>query len=196
MRTKHDLAGKQFGKWTVIAEVRNPGDRLRWECQCDCGQKNTIETHKLLSGRTKSCGCNFTGRTLHREYTSWWKMIRRCHHPQTTGYENYGGRGIAVCDRWRASFENFLADMGPRPHKEATIERENNDGNYEPGNCRWATRLEQGRNKRNNIFIEWNGQRKCLTEWAETTGINYGTLRKRLQLGWSVEKTLSTPVSR
>jgi hypothetical protein len=122
-------------------------------------------------------------------------MIRRCTNPDSTGYARYGGRGITVCDRWRESFANFLADMGPKPTPRHTIDRINNDGNYEPGNCRWATGKEQCRNTRRNRYIEHDGRRMTQVEWCEETGMIKATLCCRLKSGWSVAAALTTPVN-
>jgi hypothetical protein len=126
-----------------------------------------------------------------RTYRSWYSMRRRCYSPNTNGYARYGGAGIAVCDRWRESFESFLADVGARPEG-TTLDRINNDLGYEPGNVRWATLKEQGRNKRANRVVEWRGERRCLAEWAEITGIDFATLHTRMRTGWDVERALTT----
>lgn len=123
-------------------------------------------------------------------------MIRRCENPKTFGFARYGGRGIRVCERWRNSFTAFLADMGERPSASHSLDRINTNGNYEPENCRWATRLQQNRNSRNNTLIEWNGETLCIAEWAERTGISKFVLSMRLLRGWSIERTLTFPVSR
>jgi hypothetical protein len=120
-------------------------------------------------------------------------MRTRCTNPNVPNYKDYGGRGIAVCERWR-SFEAFLADMGPRPGLGYSIERINNDGDYEPGNCRWADRAQQSNNRRNNRLLTWNGETKTLAEWSRTTGLDYAALLARLNRGWSVERALSTPM--
>ena len=129
------------------------------------------------------------------EYVVWAGIIQRCTDPGCGSYQRYGGRGITVCDRWRNSFENFLADMGPRPGLEYSIDRINNGGNYEPGNCRWATREEQRSNTRRNRVIEWNGVRRTLAQWERSLGMRRGTLQARLdQHHWSLERALTTPV--
>jgi hypothetical protein len=115
-------------------------------------------------------------------------MISRCTNPKFPGYKNYGGRGITVCERWR-QYEHFLADMGERPHG-MTIERKDNDGNYEPDNCRWATRLEQANNKRTNVFIEFDGKRMTRSQWERELGLGSTTLRNRLRNGKSIEEAM------
>lgn len=137
-------------------------------------------------------------------YSSWYNMIYRCENKNAIRYHRYGGRGICVCERWRTSFENFLADMGHRPSLDHSIDRIDNDGNYEPGNCRWATRKEQGLNRpgcglpivslaslRNGLT--WRGRTLSIARWAKVTGKSSTQIRKRLKRGWSVDKTLSTP---
>jgi hypothetical protein len=134
------------------------------------------------------------GRKWAPEYVSWCNMKQRCFDENSTFYRDYGGRGITVCDRW-LDFVNFFADMGNRPSTKHTIERINNDGNYEPSNCRWATRKEQANNRRSRRILELNGERKSLTEWATQLGIDKRRLHYRLNvLGWSVEKTITTPI--
>lgn len=126
----------------------------------------------------------------------WRAMIARCHNPKAQNFAYYGGRGIAVCDRWRESFDNFLADVGFRPGPDYTLDRRNNDGPYSPGNCGWATKTEQARNRRSNHILEFMGARKSLTEWAETTGLPAATIEQRLRkLKWTVERALMTPLA-
>jgi len=123
-------------------------------------------------------------------------MTKRCTNPNEKDWAGYGGRGIRVCERWRASFANFLADMGQRPTEKHTIEREDNDGDYSPDNCRWATRAEQVVNQRSNRILTFKGRSMPVSEWAKVTGINYGTLLTRItRLGWSVKRALSTVTS-
>jgi hypothetical protein len=120
-------------------------------------------------------------------------MKQRCYAPSHVSYPHYGGRGIRVCERWLKSFKNFLADMGPKPGHEYSLDRIDNDGNYEPGNVRWATRIEQCRNKRANRLLSHDGRTKTLAEWAEVTGVKAVTLSSRIRDGWSVGAALSTP---
>jgi hypothetical protein len=126
----------------------------------------------------------------------WRAMIARCHNEKNGAYYRYGGRGIQVCQRWRESFEAFLADMGPRPSPKHQIDRINNDGNYEPGNCRWATVIVNSRNRSDNNRLTFNGETKTLAEWSEITGIPYGTLWKRLKDGWTAERALTESLRR
>jgi hypothetical protein len=148
-----DLMGKRFGRLTVRERARG-----RWICKCDCGELKLVRGGDLRVGKVTSCGC---GRVKHGharhvgerspEYQAWENMKQRCYNPNTTRYDDWGGRGIRVCDRW-LKFENFLADMGLRPSAGHSIDRIDNDGNYEPGNCRWATRSQQQRNRRDNVI--------------------------------------------
>ena len=129
------------------------------------------------------------------EYCSWYNMIQRCTNRNNTHYDRYGGRGITVCDRWR-HYPFFLEDMGSKPSDKHTIERINNDGNYEPGNCRWATRAEQSRNTAQNRMVTYLGETLTLTEWAERLGVQQKVLAHRLDRGWPLERALTKPANR
>ena len=154
-----DLTGQRFGKLEVLERVANRKSKARWLCQCDCGARKEIQAANLRNGNTRSCGCGMrthgmTGMRTHGmtstpEYGIWKGMKRRCLNPRDSYWENYGGRGISICERWLNSFENFYADMGKRPSPDLSIDRyPNNDGNYEPANCRWATKSQQNANRR------------------------------------------------
>lgn len=198
--------GKRYGRLVVVSlEYRTPrkgGRRVFAVCVCDCGRNKSVDLRKLRSGDTQSCGCSRgelisarktrhgqSGSVLHR---AWASMITRCENPRSASYARYGGRGIRVCRGWRESFEAFAADMGPRPTG-ASLDRIDNDGHYEPGNCRWATQQQQQRNRRTNFRLTFGGQTACVSEWAEKTGLRPDTLLCRLKLGWSVEDALTVP---
>lgn len=209
-----DLTGRTFGRLTVISFSafvdRSYPSRQRvhhistWLCRCECGNETVVFSGNLIRGNTRSCGClsretsaarqTTHGMTNSPEYRVWSHIIGRCHNPSDAAYADYGGRGIAVCERWRASFESFYEDMGPRPSSMHSIERRNNSGHYSKENCRWATRREQMRNTRRNVLVTFDGRTQCVAAWAEETGIPSDTLRARLRLGWSAERALKEPV--
>jgi hypothetical protein len=189
-----DITGKKFGKLTVIARATNRKKKIRWNCICDCGQSRTVVSENLRTGHTVSCGCV---RGMHRqsrsvEFSCWDNMIQRCSNPKATRYDRYGGRGIKVCERWLNSFENFLADVGKRPSPNHSIDRyPNGNGNYEPGNVRWATGKQQQRNISTNNLIVVNGEKMCLVEASERFGVNTTTIANRLRRGLPMEAALS-----
>lgn len=192
-----DLTGQRFGYLLVIRFAEMGKDsHSRWVCRCDCGMEKIILRVNLGRG-TKSCGCHRRERnTTHGlygtvEHKSWANMLMRCRNPNIPDAKHYVLRGITVCDRWR-KFENFIADMGPKPSPKHTIERIDNDGNYEPENCKWATRAEQMRNIRSNHLLTFNGKIQCMAAWASETGISRRAILDRLNRGWAVERALTT----
>lgn len=166
-----NMLGKQFGRLVVFESAGSDGKRHNWKCLCECGTVGIYQGQRLRDGKTRSCGCfqreDLAERKLrhgatrrHERWPEWgvWRaMINRCYRPEQKGFNRYGGRGITVCDRWRfgedwlTGFECFIADMGRRPAPDLSIERKNNDGNYEKSNCKWATRIEQANNRSNNL---------------------------------------------
>lgn len=170
-----DLTGRKFGRLRVIARKhKTPLGHYFWECECDCGAIVVKRGASLQSGNTLSCGCLRKEKTgaknrSHEQsgtlvYRVWRSMKYRCSNPRAKDYPDYGGRGIKVCERWLNSFENFLADLGPRPTPQHSIERLDNDGNYEPGNCVWATKQEQNRNRRKIGMLARFTDEELLTE--------------------------------
>lgn len=127
------------------------------------------------------------------EYKTWQSLLQRCYNEKCPSHVNYGSRGISVCDRWRESFTNFLADVGIRPSPKHSLDRRDNEGNYEPNNCRWVTSTEQNLNHRGNHRLEHKGERLTITEWAQRTGISRDRIFWRIRKGWSAERALTTP---
>lgn len=198
-----NLVGNKFSRLTVLSHAGKKGREHCWLCQCECGKTKVIFGHNLKRGLTTSCGCRHkeivttsNGETYSPEWAAWYHMIHRCTNKANKQFRHYGGRGISVCQRWLGSFENFLEDMGRRPSPLHTIDRyPDNNGNYEPGNCRWATMKEQGRNRRSNRLIVINGQEKTISEWAESSGIPWSTIYNRINRGWKLSRLLEKPRS-
>lgn len=186
--------GEKVGKLTIVR--RAPGAVTRWVCVCDCAPADefNVLAQSMVKGK-RSCGCDVVphafrhGGSKTAEYRSWNHMKRRCYGPSNPAYPRYGGRGITVCDRWRTDFAAFLTDMGPRPTDGHSIDRIDNDGNYEPGNCRWATDFEQARNTRANVPVP--GIATSIAGAAELTGLDQDMLRARVNRGLSPEQIVS-----
>lgn len=187
-----DITGQRFGRLTALSrQTRRKRDGAAfsaWLCSCDCGKQLEVPLSCLRTSNTTSCGCLrypegvIYGKARHVPgYNTWHQLKARCRDPKHPYYPSYGGRGITVCDRWMV-FENFYADMGPRPTG-MSIERVNNDGPYSPENCVWATNKEQARNKRSNITITIEGKRRCLKAWCEELGVSYHAARYRIRTG-------------
>lgn len=201
-----DLRGMRFGALVV---TRREGVLRRfaaWRCTCDCGAEVVVRSDKLRAGNRKACVVN--GHRWHpdrapgltrlnkSEYSVWCGMHDRCYNKKDDHYQHYGKRGIKVCERWD-SFAAFLEDMGKRPSPKHSIDRfPDTNGNYEPGNCRWATDIEQRRNTRTSVYVEYEGERVLLVELCEKIGLNRGNVYGRLQNGWSLEDAITVPVNR
>lgn len=194
-RKTRDISGQTFGSLTAVKPAGTNGRNVLWECLCECGTLAIVPTNSLTSGNTKSCGCRKNrrgGRTHLHERRAWYGMRQRCYNTNLPDYPHYGGRGIVVCDEWKLSFDAFLKDMGKRPSSRHSIDRKDNDGPYCPDNCRWAVQATQTRNQRRTHWIKYDGRRQSLADWAEEIGMSYTKLRRRIQLGWSAERALTT----
>lgn len=205
MKSKFNLTGRVFGRLTVIRREGSIHGGRSWLCQCECGNRKIVRSYCLSKGETKSCGCleresvslrsTTHGYALQgnksRTYKIWIGMRSRCNSPGNPGFKNYGGRGITCDSRWN-SFVEFLKDMGEAPLG-LSIERKDNELGYSRENCCWATRKQQARNTRKNHFIEFQGKRLCMGEWAEITGLTKGRIYSRLARGWPVGRTLTEP---
>lgn len=179
-----DLTGMRFGRWTVIRATEQRQQRsVLWECRCECGLVELKPAATLRKTRSTTCRGHNENHDMSysSEYTIWKSMRRRCNNPQYTHYYNYGGRGIQVCERWDASFDAFIEDMGRKPTAQHTLERIDNDGDYCPENCRWATRKEQAHNMRKNRSITFNGRTMILSDWANELGLRRSHLAERIK---------------
>ena len=212
-----DIAGSTFGRISVVARAgKDQTGSTLWLCRCSCGAEKNIAGHLLRRGQVKSCGClraekgaahlaayaasGKHARLRHGdaragaeapEWRAWHSIKKRCDPKAARVSPEDAGRGIKMCRSWRTSYERFLADVGRRPGPQYTLDRKDNNGNYRPGNVRWATRKEQARNRRNSCWIQCGKERKTLAEWAEITGLKNTTIRGRLRAGWPVEKALT-----
>lgn len=201
MSFAHQLTGKRF---TRLVALYPTGEKRRgqivWKCQCDCGRQVDVCSYHLTSGNTKSCRClndelirarSIThGLSNSPEYNSWSGMHTRCYNPNNPKYPRYGGRGIKVAPRWW-HFEEFLSDMGKKPSPEMSINRIDNDGDYEPGNCEWADDFKQQSNTSTNRRIELDGESKILAQWSRESGLGEGTIRSRIASGWDKQSALT-----
>lgn len=201
-----NLVGQQYGLLIVLGDSgrRTSSGTVRWICECTACRCRTVRSPRDLR-KTPKCKCQLS-QTARQRFTThgatgtlghriWVAMHRRCYDENNKDFHHYGGRGISVCFKWM-SFEGFIADMG-QPSPRMSLERINRDGNYEPGNCKWATRKEQANNTRRNRRLEWNNETKTMAQWANDTAVKYGIsytlLRARLRLGWPIHQALTTP---
>lgn len=198
-----DLTGERFDRLVVTRKAGKVyGTQVLWECACSCGATVKTTTQRLKSGHTKSCGClskdRATKHGMHNtsEYRIWQQAKERCHNPKKTSYARYGGRGIFMVPEWRADFQRFFRDMGPRPSTEHTLERVDNDGPYAPWNCVWATKETQYRNRRQNVWLEFGGETLCQKDWCRRYNLDEATFAARLKRGWTLERALTTPAQK
>jgi len=206
--------GLQINKLILVERVNPEEKRMSesiWKCKCLCGNETVASAKLLVGGKKGSCGCLRSenhGRLKHGhlkkgrekpEYRIWLSMMGRCKKSPdakpTHTHKNYFDRGINVCERWRESFDNFYADMGPRPSSNYSIDRINNDCGYSPENCRWATNKEQCNNRRSSRFLTINGETKTLKQWSEKYNIKYCSLQARLKSGWNIEDALEIQIN-
>ena len=202
----NDITNKKFGRWTVIKFAYIKNRHTYWLCKCNCGKKKNVSSYTLTNGESKSCGClaiklfkkrRITHNLSYTKFYKHWVGIKeRCFYKKNISYKYYGGRGITVCERWK-TFLNFRDDMfeSYKEHKlnnkSTSLDRINNDGNYELNNCRWATRKEQQNNTRYNCLLTYKGQTLNITQWAEKLNLNRNVLYGRTHRNWSIEKLLS-----
>lgn len=202
-----DMTGLRFGKVQVISFNRKAKSETYWNCVCDCG-KNYVQRGSTLRRKTsptRSCGClgvaavkaanTIHGMTKTRAYKAWIGMKSRCLYEKDVAYEHYKKRGITVCEDWASSFEQFYEDMG-EPAKGLTLDRIDNNKGYFKENCRWADYFTQNRNRSDTKFFTYQGESKCIKEWALILGIKPHTVYKRVENGWDVETALTTPARR
>ena len=201
-----DETGNRYGRLLVLERSDGIDGRAAWLCECDCGNHVIVKGKELRNGHTRSCGCLIHDITVNRNtkhgdatrssrtrlYGIWLNMIARCNNPGRAQYKNYGGRGISVCDEWQKSYESFKNwAMQSGYCDDFTIDRMDVDGLYCPDNCRWVNRKTQNNNKRNNIVVEFRGERHSISEWSQITNIKYSTLYMRLvHYGWTPERAL------
>jgi hypothetical protein len=193
-----NLIGNIYNRITVVSFDYAKNHKSYWVCRCSCGNKVTIRSDQLTGGVTGSCGClhrdtiTTHGDSNSKEYETWLRIKKRCYDPKHKSYSRYGGRGIKVCTRWFNSYDYFLLDMGRAPSPKHSIDRKDNNGNYEPSNCKWATSIEQANNRRNNLRLTYKGETRNLRQWCDILNLNYSTTFSRLRIGWTVEMALSS----
>lgn len=200
-----DITGQKFGKLTAIKidKVKRNGHTTStyWLCECECGNFTSVEASRLKTGYTKSCGCLRKKRgndsiESKRLYRIWIGMKSRCYNPNANTYEDYGGRGITICDEWKDDFQLFYDWSIKNGYANTlTIDRIDTNLGYSPDNCRWVTMKEQSNNTRKNLEIEYNGETHTFSEWMDILKLNSSTIYTRIHLlGWSIEKAFETPI--
>lgn len=210
-----DLTGREFTRLRVIRRAENkPGSRqVLWQCECSCGNTAIVSSSDLVGEKVKSCGClrrekaveNGKTQTTHglrntRLYKEWIGIKTRCYNKNSPSYNDYGERGIVMCDEWLSDFKafyNWAVKSGydeNAPRGVCTLDRKDNNGPYSPENCRWITNEEQQNNKRNNRVITFGGKTQTVPQWAKELGMNPSTIHSRLNKGWSIERTLTEPL--
>lgn len=201
-----DIYNQRFGRLIVLKYIGiNKHHKASWLCKCDCGNQTIVSSGDLISGKQKSCGCyrqetniaNSTthGLTNHRLYHTYHNMIARCYNPKSQYYCYYGGRDIKVCDEWKNDFQIFYNWAISNGYKDTlTIDRIDNNGNYEPDNCRWVTQHQQNRNQRSNRLLTYNNETLCITDMAIKYNIPLRTLIARLKRGWDIKRALTEPI--
>ncbi|OAV63378.1 hypothetical protein Barb6_03776 [Bacteroidales bacterium Barb6] len=201
MRKIDDLTGKRFGRLTVVGrDFKNKWGDLSWLCRCDCGNEKSVRTGRLNSGNTASCGCLRNEKSekhvsSQRLYRIWHNIKSRCMNKNFTCFNYYGGRGIKICDEWKDDYKAFHDWAMSNGYSEnLNIDRIDNNGNYEPANCRFSTQKKQNRNTRKNVMIEHNGETKCTSEWAEMHGIEPHVFSTRIRRGWSFDRAVSKEI--
>lgn len=200
-----NITNQRFGRLVALGPITK-AKSVNWLCQCDCGNTAIVRADHLTGNSIQSCGCLRLERVVAASiqhgmfgtkiYSTWSRIVQRCTNPNNARYPDYGGRDIKICADWQESFEAFHLYVARLPHfseKGYTIDRINNNGDYEPGNVRWATSTEQHRNTRKNRLLTFNAKTQCFSAWEEELGLRKGQIWERLHRGWSVEKTLTTP---
>lgn len=207
MKSKN-LINERFGRLLVVKKAYAQNKKLYWECICDCGKTVFVNTSNLKTNRTQSCGCLKIDVLLQRSrkhnqrhtklYEVWKSIKQRCLNPKNKAYHNYGGRGITICDEWANDFNSFYEWSMENSYKEGlTIDRINNNGNYEPSNCRWTTKIVQCNNTRVNNYVTINNETKSLADWCRYYNVSYSLVSQRIyKFHWDKIKALTTPVKR
>lgn len=203
-----DISNQKFGRLTAIRPTIKTHSGWKWLCRCECGTEVSVSKAHLMSGHTKSCGCLLKDLTQEKSaakgfaksrlYHVWHGMKRRCEKPSDDAYELYGARGIKVCKEWSEdflAFREWALSTGydeTAPKTCCTLDRIDNNGNYEPSNCRWVNMKTQSNNRRNNVNVTYQGETLTVAEWSDRTGLRHGTILGRLAKGWTIEDALTT----